>query len=292
VRQTAAGSGRRVFVTAEDLRVWCVDAATGDVAWTSEQLEGQSARDYFPVLARAGDRTIVVVRTSPSSPMSERIARDRRALARSAGLDDGDWKTLDAWTKRDGARGGPELWAREEEAIGRLFDEEPGAQTFFLLDAATGRPAGRAPVLWCGGCQGVGSPPVVLPNGALQVLYRSAYGNWNHGIAPLVALGALDLATLHITQFAHTRGRQPPVEHFLGHGGREPELRRRRKNAPDRSPEHAGRFRPRLGRSLSDRRGTGRMGRPPAPALRPQRVERAGARRSRDRWGTDFLADR
>ncbi|HZN60505.1 MAG TPA: PQQ-binding-like beta-propeller repeat protein, partial [Planctomycetota bacterium] len=124
VRQTAAGSGRRVFVTAEDLRVWCVDAATGDVAWTSEQLEGQSARDYFPVLARAGDRTIVVVRTSPSSPMSERIARDRRALARSAGLDDGDWKTLDAWTKRDGARGRPELWAREEEAIGRLFDEE------------------------------------------------------------------------------------------------------------------------------------------------------------------------
>jgi hypothetical protein len=55
-----------------------------------------------------------------------------------------------------------------------------------------------------------------MPDGRVLVLYRSAYGNWNHGVAPLVALGLLDLTTNRITPLQHQNGRQPPWNTFWG----------------------------------------------------------------------------
>ncbi len=72
------------------------------------------------------------------------------------------------------------------------------------------------PVLWAAGCQGVGAPPVVLPDGRLLVFYRSAYSNWNLGVAPLVALGILDLTTQRITPLFHRHGMQLPWNTFWG----------------------------------------------------------------------------
>ncbi len=216
VRQSAAGHLGRIFVASEDLRVHCVEAAAGKLIWTSSQLEGQSARDCYPVIHEAAGRTRVIVRTSPSINMAKRIGRDRGVLAKSAGVDDGDWRKIDAWTKSDAARGTPELWEKEQAAIVRHLEAEPEARTFFVLDAETGKEAMTTPVLWCGGCQGVGSPPVALPGGKLLVFHRSAYGNWNHGVAPLVALGVLDLVTSRIEPLEHRRGRQPPWNTFWG----------------------------------------------------------------------------
>lgn len=216
VRQSAAGAGGRVYVTAEDLRVRCFDAKSGEVLWTSRQLEGQSARDYYPVIQRAGGRELVLVRTSPTAPMPRRIQRDRRVLVESAGVDDSDWKKVDAWTKSDAARGNPEAWAREHASILRHLEREPDARTLHVLDARTGEAAFTAPVLWCGGCQGVGSPPVALPDGRLQVFLRSAYGHWSHGVAPLVALGILDPKTERVDLLEHRRGPQPPWNTFWG----------------------------------------------------------------------------
>jgi hypothetical protein len=102
---------------------------------------------------------LVVVRTNPVVNMARRIALDRRLLCRTAGVDDSDWKKLDAWTKSDQAQGTPTLWAKEQAAITRHLGEHPEAQTFFVLDADTGKQSASAPVLWCGGCQGVGRPP-------------------------------------------------------------------------------------------------------------------------------------
>jgi outer membrane protein assembly factor BamB len=53
IRQTAAYADAKVFVTAEDLKVRCFEAATGKLLWTSDQLSGQSARDYYPIIVRA-----------------------------------------------------------------------------------------------------------------------------------------------------------------------------------------------------------------------------------------------
>jgi outer membrane protein assembly factor BamB len=216
IRQTAACADGRVFVTAEDLRVRCLEAKTGKVLWTSEPLCGQTARDGYPVLVESGRQSLVVVRTNPVVNMARQIAQDRHLLCQAAGVDDSDWRKLDAWTKSDQAVGTPELWSQEQAAIVRYLQQHPEARTFFVLDAATGREASVAPVLWCAGCQAIGTPPVVLPDGRLLVYYRSAYGHWSHGVAPLVALGILNLSEDRITLLQHASGRQPPWNTFWG----------------------------------------------------------------------------
>jgi hypothetical protein len=217
IRQTAAVAQGSVFVTGEDLRVRCLDASSGKERWRSAQFPGQTARDYYPVVItdKAG-RTRVIVRTNPVLNMGQRIGRDRTMLCRGAGVDDSSWQKLEAWLKSDQARGNPELWAREQTAILEHLAQEPDARTFFVLDAETGKEAFPAPVLWIGGCQGVGLQPAATNDGRLLVFYRSAYGNWNHGVAPLVALGLLDLDSHRITPLFHQEGAQPRWNCFWG----------------------------------------------------------------------------
>jgi len=215
-RQTPACADGRVFLTGEDMRVRCFDASTKKRLWVSEPLVGQTARDYYPVVAKKGDRTVVIVRTNPVIRMSGLIAQDRHMLCQNAGVDDSRWQKLDAWTKSNEALGTPDLWEKEQAAICNYLAEHKEAQTFFVLDAATGKLLPPPPVLWVGGCQGVGTPPVVMPDGRLLVLYRSAYGNWNHGVAPLVALGLLDLEKNRIEPLTHAHGMRPPWNTFWG----------------------------------------------------------------------------
>jgi hypothetical protein len=216
IRQTALVVGRRVYVTSDDLRVHGLDAATGKLLWVSEPLSGQTARDNPPVYVKAGTKNYLVVRTNPVQNMAQRIAEDRHLLSVQAGVDDSDWRKIDAWIKSDEARGNPELWEREQQAVIRHLQIHPDTQTFFVLDAETGKRAAIPPVLWAAGCQGVGTPPVALPDGRLFVFYRSAYGNWNHGVAPLVALGILVVRKNRITPLFHNRGQQPPWNTFWG----------------------------------------------------------------------------
>jgi len=216
VRQTAAVADGRLFVTAEDMRVRCLDVRTGEVLWTSEPLVGQTARDYYPVVAKKGDRTVVIVRTNPVIQMSQLIGMDRNLLCTNAGLKDSGWRAVAAWCKSKEAMGTPELWEREQQAILKHLDEHREARTFFVLDAETGKLLPHPPVLWIAGCQGVGTPPVVMPDGRLLVFYRSAYGNWTHGVAPLVGLGLLDLTTNRIEPLHHAHGMRPPWNTFWG----------------------------------------------------------------------------
>ncbi len=216
VRQTAAAAGGRVWITAEDLRLRCFDAASGQLRWVSQPLSGQSARDYYPVVVTTGGKTYVIVRTNPALNMAQRIARDRSLLAHNAGADDSDWRKLDAWIKSNAAHGTPDLWAREQQTVRGYLRDHADARTFFAFDAETGEPAPLAAVLWAAGCQGVGAPPALTATGDLLVFNRSAYGNWNHGVAPLVALGLLDLGANRIAPLFHTSGPQPPWNTFWG----------------------------------------------------------------------------
>ncbi len=216
VRQTASADRDRLFVTAEDLRVRAFDLQTGKLLWTSAQLAGQTARDYYPVVAERNGRTFVIVRTNPILNMANQIGRDRHLLAQTAGFEDSDWRKVDAWIKSDRVHGSPDLWKREQEAIIKYLEDHPEAQTFHVLEASTGQRAFTAPILWAAGCQGVGTPPALCSNGKLLVFYRSAYGNWNHGVAPLVALGLYDLADNKIEPLFHQQGLQPAWNNFWG----------------------------------------------------------------------------
>ncbi|MCL4177210.1 MAG: PQQ-binding-like beta-propeller repeat protein [Verrucomicrobia bacterium] len=216
IRQTAAVAGGRVFVTSEDMRVHCRDSASGRAGWSSDPLTGQTVRDYYPIIVETQRRLLVIVRSNPIRNMGQHIGRDRTMLCRNAGVDDSGLQKVDAWIKSPEARGTPELWEQEQRAIIRHLEERRDARTFFVLDAATGQEAVTAPVLWVAGCQAVGAMPAQAADGRLLVFYRSAYGNWNHGVAPLVALGLLDLETNRIAPLEHPRGRQPPWNTFWG----------------------------------------------------------------------------
>lgn len=216
IRQTASFSRGRVFVTAEDMRVRCWDAHSGKLIWISEHLSGQTAKDYYPIIVKVKDKEFVVIRTNPILNMAKLIAQDQRFICQNAGIDDSDWRNIDAWIKSEKAMGSEELWEREQEAIISYLKEHPEARTFFVLDGETGKEIGVPPVLWTGGCQGVGNLPCVLPDGSLIVMFRTAYSNWNLGVAPLVALGILDLSRNHITPLFHKQGNQPPWNTFWG----------------------------------------------------------------------------
>ena len=215
IRQTAAFDSGKVFVTAEDLRLRCFNATDGKLEWITEPLFGQTARDYYPVVVRDESSIRVVVRTNPLTNMADFVNRDRRFLCQQAKVDDSSWQKLEAWLKSPDAIGTAELIRQEQQAIQSYLDNKPSQKTFYVVDAKTGKAVQTAPILWVGGCQSVGTPPVVLPDGRLFVMYRSAYGNWNLGVAPLVALGYLN-PDATITPLRHRHGQQPPWETFWG----------------------------------------------------------------------------
>lgn len=219
IRQPAAWDGERVIVTAEDLVARAFNTIGPDAGrevWR-QPLRGQSARDDPPMIVRGADgRRRVVIRTNPLQNFAQRLARDRAVLVRQAGADDRSWQTLEAWLQSEAARGSPESWAAEQQAVRAYLAAQPEAQSFFVLDAATGAPEPPWPVLWTGGCQGVGNPPALTADGRLLVMYRSAYGNWHRGVAPLVALGLADAVTGQIEPIFHDGGRQPPWNTFWG----------------------------------------------------------------------------
>ncbi len=212
IRTTAAVAGGRVYFASDDMRAYAAELKTGKLLWKSEPLFGQSLRDYYPVLA--GGK--VILRTNPAVHFADRIAGDTAFLAREAGLPDNHWQTIAAFLKTDRIFAPPDVIAREQEAILRRLGEQPQARSFFLLDQATGREGPLAPVLYVGGCNGVGNPPVVMADGRAMVMYRSAYSNWTDGVAPMVALGLLDPATGRIEPLRHAEGRSPPWGTFWG----------------------------------------------------------------------------
>lgn len=215
IRQTAAVAAGRVYVTAEDLRVHCFEASTGRKVWTSEPLSGQTARDYYPVLVQKGGKGYVVVRTNPLRRMADQLARDTQMLCQQAGIEY-QWQAIERWIQSEESAGTPERWRKECDAIRDYLRRDPASQTFYALDADTGRPLPPMPVLFAGGCQGVATPPVVLPDGRLLVLYRSVYGNWSFGVAPLLAIGILNIEDGQITPLRHREGKQPPWNTFWG----------------------------------------------------------------------------
>jgi hypothetical protein len=216
IRQTAAAAGGVVFVTGEDLKVRALRARDGKLVWVSEPLPGQTARDYYPVVVVREGCTYVIVRTNPLLNMGQRIGRDRAMLCRNAGVDDSTWQKLEAWLKSDQARGNAELWAKEQRAIIGSLQGDPSARSFFVFDGATGVAPYTSPMLWVAGCQGVGAEPAVTSDGRLLVFRRSAYGNWNLGVAPPVALGLYDLEKNDVTPLFHGQGAQPTWNCFWG----------------------------------------------------------------------------
>lgn len=210
IRTSAACANGKIVFASDDMHAYCADAR-GALLWKSPKLNGQSLRDYYPVVI--GDA--VVLRSIPAGPYAERHGRDRDLLMRHAGVV-GGWQETDKFLKSDATRGTLEKLESERRLVLDQLEKTPDARTFFVLDGATGKERDRVPVMYAAGCQGTGFPPVLTNDGRIIVFYRSAFTNWSLGVAPVVAMGYLDLKRQAVEPIRHTSGNAPPWNTFWG----------------------------------------------------------------------------
>lgn len=169
---TAAFDDNRVYVGAEDMRVRCLDAGTGEPIWISERLYGQGLRHYHPVIA-AG-KVLVTVATSESGILDH-------GLFAWAGNDEFNAQLCEGVM--------PDGLMEEQERIRDTLRASPQRQSLFVLDEATGRQAYIAPVAR-GVSMGTGPnfPPAIDCDGLALVTTPSLSGAMSR-------TGRLDLET-------------------------------------------------------------------------------------------------
>jgi hypothetical protein len=191
---------KRVFVGSESMRVHAYDLADGHLLWTSEQLPGASMRGYHPVIAPDGS---VLITTEPVMGY-DRFQNLLLEMVRDVFGDFASWRHRPEENNRlrqDNFRlmEKPETYPAQLDYLRRRLTQEPGFQTFFVLDPQTGRQRFVAPIVASESMNGPGAPPVVTPEGRVivkyQVLLRSRYEHYS----PFLNVGYLDTATGQIT---------------------------------------------------------------------------------------------
>ncbi len=190
----------KVYVGSEDMHVYAFDFASGRQLWRSDKLPGVSFRGYHPVTAPDGS-VMITVTPALSLDSFEPILLD---MVKEIFGDFASWRH----TKEENERlrlenfklmEKPGTYQAQLDYIRRRLTDEPVYQTFFVLDAQTGKQKFVAPIVYAESMNGTGAPPIVTPDGKVivkfQALLRSRYQHYS----PFLNVGYLDTSTGHIT---------------------------------------------------------------------------------------------
>jgi hypothetical protein len=180
--------------------VYAFDLSDGRQVWRSKKLPGVSFRGYHPVVAPDGS-VMITVTPALSLDSFTPILLD---MVKEIFGDFASWRH----TKEENAQlrrknfermQQPDTYKAQLDYIRKRLSEEPSCQTFFVLDANTGKQKFVAPIVYAESMNGTGAPPVVTPDGKVvvkfQALLRSRYEHYS----PFLNVGYLDTATGHIT---------------------------------------------------------------------------------------------
>jgi hypothetical protein len=177
IRDSAAVDAGRVFFGAIDSVGYALDAASGTLAWKTP-IRGQGFRDRWTV---AGQGKVFFVPVLHS--------HYHEALAAGTELFRSDAATVIY----------NQPWATQRQAILDHLEAKPWQQPLYVLNQSDGKEAFVAPVLYVsGGCQSPHSPPVLVPNGTANVLYRRSFGEparWGATTNDAIYVGELSLTT-------------------------------------------------------------------------------------------------
>ena len=190
----------RVYIGSEDMHVYAFDLVGGRQLWHSDKLPGVSFRGYHPVVAPDGS-VMVTVTPAISLDSFNPILLD---MVKEIFGDFASWRH----TKEENARLRQENFKRMQEPgtyeaqlryIRKRLSGEPAYQTFFVLDAGTGKQKFVAPIVYAESMNGTGAPPVVTPDGRVIVKFRALLRSRYEHYSPFLNVGYLDTSTGHIT---------------------------------------------------------------------------------------------
>ena len=190
----------RLYIGSEDMHVYAFGLSDGRQLWHSDKLPGVSFRGYHPVVAPDGS-VMVTVTPALSLDSFNPILLD---MVKEIFGDFASWRH----TKEENDRLRQENFKRIQEPgtyeaqldyIRKRLSEEPAYQTFFVLDAGTGKQKFVAPIVYAESMNGTGTPPVVTPDGRVIVKFRALMRSRYEHYSPFLNVGYLDTSTGHIT---------------------------------------------------------------------------------------------
>ena len=186
----------RVYIGAEDMRVYAFDLKDGRQVWRSAKLPGVTLRGYHPVIAPDG---AVLVTAAPGVSVDTFQALLLETSKEIIG-DFASWrfsKEANAILREENfaALAKPETYPAQMALIRKRLSEERALQTFFVLDPESGRERFVTPIVYSESMNGPGAPALVSPDGKVivkfQALLRSRYEHYS----PFLNVGELDTAT-------------------------------------------------------------------------------------------------
>lgn len=194
-----SADGASVYLGNEAVQAIAVNAITGAERWRT-QLAGQSLGERYPLVT--GSR--VLYRAQPLY-FFHRLLHQGDDVLNQAGALQATWSAD---------------WSAVRPHILAYLTAQPDKQTFFVLDAASGQPAGVAPLLYTYGNNDPAAMPVQSAAG-LFVVYRPRRGIQNESGTVHVStqydaeLGKMDLASLDIAPVVSDGNLGYPLEFRL-----------------------------------------------------------------------------
>jgi len=194
------GARGRVYVGSDDMHVYALAADDGRQLWRSDKLPGVSMRGYYPVVAPDG---AVLVTVTPAASL-DAIANVLLDMVKEVFGDFASWRHTQEENERLREANfellkNPETYDRQLAYLRRRLQEEPGLQTFFVLDPATGSQRFTAPIVYSESMNGTAAPAIVTADGRVIVKYQALLRSRYEHYSPFLNVGYLDTASGDIT---------------------------------------------------------------------------------------------
>jgi len=187
-----------LYVGVGDMHVYAFDGKTGREVWKSPKLLGAAIREYWIVAAHGAVVATVQHVGSPRATMAELNKAVMQPFIEA--------HKNDTVLVEDGIF----------PALVKRFQEHPGEQSVYVLDASTGKQKFVAPIIPVEGGGGTGIPPAVDPNGWAYFMY----GSIQLGASGNAFFGRLDLQTGRMDPLLKDRFAGPA--NLLGYPGHKP----------------------------------------------------------------------
>jgi hypothetical protein len=167
--QTAGANEGKVYVGSEDMYMHALNIADGSEFWKSDKLQGQTFKDYWPVVHKG----YVIVR-----PMVVAIE-----WLRSRDVPPFGWNTdagllKEAMESYPAGKELPKPFMEAQDELVKYYTENPEYEDIYFLNESDGKAGFVSPLIHVPALGGAVPPPSVMENGLLAVAMMADQARW------------------------------------------------------------------------------------------------------------------